>query len=259
MTFSVLIPVYNRTDTLKSAIESVLCQTFQNYEIIVIDDGSGEQVKKCLKPYMGRITYIRHKSNLGVSAARNTGIKAAKGIYIALLDSDDIWLPGKLQAQYDVLNKGVQVCHTDEFWYRRDRFVNQGKRHTRYGGRIFERVLDFCRISPSSVALHKDVFKCAGTFDKNMRVCEDYDLWLRVCSLFAVGYIPEKHIIKRAVTDDQLSDSIRHIEFIRLVSLARFIRCRKTTHAEKIAAVREINRKAGIIAKGINNFSIIPT
>lgn len=255
MTFSVIIPVYNRTETLKTAIESVLCQTFRDFEIIVADDGSDETVKRCLKPYMGLIRYIRLDKNRGVSAARNAGIKAARGEYIAFLDSDDIWLPDKLEAQHMALTKsGLFVSHTEEFWFRSDRFVNKPPKHAKQGGRIFEHVLDCCRISPSSAVIHRSVFKKAGYFDEGMRVCEDYDLWLRICSLHEVNCLPRKHIIKRAVTDDQLSASIMHIEFIRLVSLARFVKCRKTEPHHKLAALREIDRKSGIILKGINNF-----
>jgi len=212
MTFSVIIPVYNRTVTLKSAIESVLCQSFKDFEIIVVDDGSNDSVAKSLKPYMGLIHYIRIDKNKGVSHARNIGIKASNGQYIAFLDSDDLWLPNKLQAQCNELNKtGLQVCHTNEFWYRKDKFVNQGKKHNRYGGKIFDKVLDFCRISPSSVAIEKRAFDSCGMFNEKMRTCEDYDLWLRLTSKFDICYLPEKLIIKRAISDDQLSDTITHI------------------------------------------------
>lgn len=255
MTFSVIIPVYNRTNTLKSAIESVFSQTFTNYEIIIIDDGSDESVNKILKPYMGRLNYIKLKNNRGVSYARNIGIKAANGRYIAFLDSDDIWLPDKLQKQFDMFKQSaLSIIHTNEFWYKKDRFINQGKKHKRYGGKIFDKVLDFCRISPSSVAIHKDVFRNCGLFDESMRVCEDYDLWLRICAKYEVGYLSEKLIIKRAITDDQLSDSIKYIEFIRLVSLARFVHCKKLSPENKLSAIKEIRRKADIIMVGINNF-----
>lgn len=252
MTFSVIIPVYNRTDTLKTALESVLCQSFRDFEIIVTDDGSDSSVRKALLPYMPLITYLPMKKNRGVSAARNLGISHAKGEYIAFLDSDDIWLPGKLEAQYKALkDTGMSVCHTNEFWYRKDRFVNQGRKHQRYGGFIFEKILDFCRISPSSAVIRKELFASCGVFDENMRVCEDYDLWLRIALANRVCYLPEKHIIKRAVTDDQLSDSITHIEFVRLVSLARFVRCRKIYGKARSAALKEISRKSDIIGRAL--------
>jgi glycosyltransferase involved in cell wall biosynthesis len=256
MTFTVIIPVFNRTSTLKTAIESVLCQkTFMRYEIIVVDDGSDESVMQALRPYFSRIRYIRVAKNRGVSAARNLAIQKSKGDFIAFLDSDDIWLPDKLQSQYRTMkNEKTAVCHTNEFWYRKDRFVNQGKKHERYGGDIFDKVLDFCRISPSSVMIRRDVFYECGFFDENMRVCEDYDLWLRICSKYKVSYMPEKLIIKRAVTDDQLSDTIQNIEYIRLVSLARFVRCKVLSPSQKLSAVKEIARKYDIIKGAVDNF-----
>lgn len=251
MRFSVVIPVYNRTDTLRSAIESVFLQTFKDYEIIVVDDGSDLSVAESLIPYMNRIHYIRHSKNRGVSAARNTGIIAAQGEYVAFLDSDDVWLPEKLKKQNDVFAKGWMVSHTDEYWYRKDRFINQGAKHERFGGQVFTKILDICRISPSSCAVNKSVFKKCGLFDENMRVCEDYDLWLRIANEFHINYIQEKLIIKRAVTEDQLSASIKHIEFIRLVSLARFLRCRKTDLLKKTAAMAELKRKWEIASSGL--------
>lgn len=251
MTFSVVIPVYNRTDALRTAIESVFLQTFKDYEIIVVDDGSDISVPACLAPYMGRISYIRHDRNLGVSAARNTGIKHGRGEYVAFLDSDDLWLPHKLERQYQELKKGWMACHTGEFWYRENRFVNQGQKHARYGGDIFSKILDTCRVSPSTFAVHRSVFMKSGFFDEHMRTCEDYDLWLRIAAYFQISYIPEKLSIKRAVLNDQLSRGISHIEFIRLVSLARFLRCRTTTHTKKAAAMAELERKYHIVKSGL--------
>lgn len=251
MRFSVIIPVYNRTDTLRSAIESVFLQTYQDYEIIVVDDGSDLKVAQCLEPYMGRIRYIRHTKNRGVSAARNTGIIASQGEYVAFLDSDDIWLPEKLERQNEVFAKGWMICYCDEFWYKKDRFINQGPKHEKFGGQIFTKILDICRISPSSCSIHKSVFKKCGLFDENMRVCEDYDLWLRISSEYYIFFMQEKLIIRRAVTGDQLSANIMHIEFIRLVSLARFVRCRKVDFLKKNAAMAEINRKWKIVSSGL--------
>jgi glycosyltransferase involved in cell wall biosynthesis len=253
MTFSVVIPVYNRTATLKSAIESVFCQTFDDYEIIVADDGSDFAVQKCLQPYMGRIRYLRLDKNSGVSTARNDGIKAAGGEYIAFLDSDDIWLENKLELQIKYLREtGLKVCHTDEFWYKNGKFINQGKKHARYGGDIFAKVLDFCRISPSSVVLHKSVFENTGMFNPAMRVCEDYELWLRVCAMYKVCYIDKKTLIKRAVTDDQLSDTIEHIEFIRMQALSDFLNSAELTDDQRLAAEIELERKKAITSSGLD-------
>jgi len=105
---SVIIPTYNRAEYVTHAIDSVLAQTYTDYEIIVVDDGSADNTKDVLLPYMDRIRYI-YQENAGLSAARNTGIKAAKGDWIAFLDSDDEWLPGKLAVQMRAVERHPQL------------------------------------------------------------------------------------------------------------------------------------------------------
>jgi len=256
MTVSVVIPVYNRTSSLKDAVESVFLQKYPDIEIIVVDDGSDENVKKCLKPYMARIKYIRMENNRGVSSARNLGIDRARGDYIAFLDSDDLWLPEKLEEQIEFMKKEkTKVCHTDEFWYKKDRFVNQGVRHEKYGGWIFPLILDICRISPSSVIMHKTVLEKSGKFDKSLFTCEDYDLWLRIASTFKISYLPNKLVVKRAYLNDQLSLNVPYLEYYRLLSLIKFVRknCRFSYSYLK-AAYSEIERKYKIVKKGIDKY-----
>ncbi len=254
---SAVIPVYNRTETLKDAVESVLFQDYPDIEIIVVDDGSEPDLTACLKPYMNMIRFIRLDENKGVSRARNEGIKAAEGEFIAFLDSDDVWLPFKISHQMEILSReGTKVCHTNEFWYRRDRFINQSGKHARYGGRIFPKILDICRISDSSVIISREVFETAGMFDESMRVCEDYDLFLRIAALYEISYSEKKCIIKRSVTNDQLSASINHIESVRLDSLRKFLRTFSNLSPEDTAhALKEAERKEQIVKSGLNRRS----
>lgn len=256
MTVSVVIPVYNRASSLKDAVESVFSQKYSNIEIIVVDDGSDENVKKCLKSYMARIKYIRMENNRGVSSARNLGIDRAKGDYIAFLDSDDLWLPEKLEEQIKVMEEErTLICHTDEFWYKKDKFVNQGARHEKYGGWIFPSILDICRISPSSVIMHKKVLEKSGKFDENLFACEDYDLWLRIVSRFKISYLPTKLVVKRAYLNDQLSLNVPYLEYYRLLSLIKFVRknCRLSYSYLK-AVYSEIERKYNIVKKGVDKY-----
>lgn len=248
-----VIPVYNRTETLKDAVESVLFQDSGEIEIIVVDDGSETDLRPLLKPYLNIIRFIRLEKNMGVSRARNEGIKAAQGDYIAFLDSDDVWLPFKIRHQLEIMEKEQsKVCHTNEFWYKTDRFINQSKKHTRYGGDIFPKILDICRISDSSVIIAKEVFDEAGMFDESMRVCEDYDLFLRIAALYNVSYIEKKCIIKRSITNDQLSASISHIESIRLESLKKFTNSfKKLSEQYMSTALEEIKRKEQIVKSGL--------
>ncbi|TYB33529.1 MAG: glycosyltransferase [Flexistipes sinusarabici] len=256
MKVSVVIPVYNRTTSLKDAIESVFLQKYPDIEIIVVDDGSGEKVNKNLRPYMSRIKYIRAENNRGVSAARNLGIHRARGDYIAFLDSDDLWLPGKLKEQIKLMEKEkTKVCHTDEFWYKKDKFVNQGVRHKKYGGWIFPLILDICRISPSTIIMHKTVIENSGKFDENFPACEDYDFWLRIASKFKISYLPAKLVVKRAYMNDQLSLNVPYMEYYRLLSLIKFVKknCRLSYTYLK-AAYSEIERKYNIVKKGIDKY-----
>ncbi|UOD34120.1 glycosyltransferase family 2 protein [Deferribacteraceae bacterium V6Fe1] len=252
MKISVIIPVYNRIQTLKDAIESVFFQTYKNTEIIVIDDGSKVDIENYLKPYLSRIVLLKNEINRGVSFSRNLGIKVSSGEYIAFLDSDDIWLKFKLEFQLrNMIQRGSFVCHTDEFWYRKGKFLNQGEKHKKYGGKILTKILDICRISPSSILLHKSVFSKAGVFNPYLKVCEDYDLWLRLAFFNNILYLPTKTLVKRAITDDQLSLNTPYMESIRLKSLISFLRryYKLLTNEEKTAVIEEIKRKENIVRR----------
>lgn len=213
-------------------------------EVIVCDDGSSECLKTFIKPYLKKIIYIRNEINKGVSAARNTGIRAAKSDYVAFLDSDDVWLPDKLAIQLSrMVSGGFILSHTDEFWLKDDHWLNQGRKHSRSGGSIFTKVLDMCRVSPSSLVMRRD----AGFFDEDLRVCEDYEFILRMSLYNKIDYVRQKLLIKRAVTGDQLSSGIKHIESVRLGILERFAAAHPEIDGEnKEALEKELSRKRAI-------------
>ncbi|MGA1846382.1 glycosyltransferase family 2 protein [Deferribacter abyssi] len=252
---SVIIPVYNRITVLKDAIESVLCQTFKNVEIIIVDDGSSVDIAIAIKPYRNLVKYVRFENNKGVSAARNVGIRLAKGEYIAFLDSDDIWLPFKLERQISFMKQNnFNVCHTDEFWYKNGVFINQGKKHKKFGGKILTKILDHCRISPSSFIAKKEVFNKAGIFNESLPIAEDYDLWLRVALFYQIGFLNLKTIIKRFFLNDHLSHCVKNIEYYRLLALLKFYSKYKThfNHEEKLKIIQTINKKENIVASGLS-------
>lgn len=252
MKVSVIIPVFNRTSPLKDAIESIFCQSYLDYEIIVVDDGSKQDVQKSLTPYLDRIIYLKNEKNMGVSFSRNLGIKHSNGEFIAFLDSDDLWLNFKLSLQIKEMEKrNLMVCHTDEFWFKKDRFINQGEKHKRYGGFILNKILDICRISPSSVLIHKSVFEKAGLFDESMRACEDYELWLRIALYYEILYLDVKTTVKRSITNDQLSLNTPFMEQMRLNALIRFYDnfYKNIPEYSKIEVEKEIKRKQKITKK----------
>ena len=136
--FSVIIPTYNRAHMLERAIKSVLAQTYKNFELIVVDDGSTDETKELLSKYKD-IHYYKI-DNSGVSFARNFGVSKSKGKYLCFLDSDDEWLNEKLKAQYQQIeNTRCLIVYGEETWFRNGIRVNKKKIHQKSGGDIFNR------------------------------------------------------------------------------------------------------------------------
>ena len=221
---SVIIPTFNRASVFSRAVESVFSQTFKNFELIVIDDGSEDNTSEMIMKFGKPVRYFQIQHS-GVSKARNTGIEKANGEWISFLDSDDYWLPQKLEKQlaYLEIHPEYRICHTDEIWIKNGRRINQGKKHIKYSGWFFYPSLRLCLISPSTVIIHREVFNKAGKFDEDFKFVEDYELWLRITSRYPVGYVSEKLIVKTGGHSDQLSSSIEGIEKYRIQALEKFI------------------------------------
>ena len=252
MKISVIIPTYNRKHTLQRAIDSVLAQTFKPFEIIIVDDGSKDGTKEWLLQNYPSVQYI-HQPNNGVSSARNKGIQISQGSWIALLDSDDEWMPEKLeyQSRFLEMNRDSSFCHTNEIWIRNGVRVNQMKKHKKYGGDIFKYCLDICRISPSSSIIKKDVFEEVGAFDESLTVCEDYDLWLRVTAKFNILFLDEPLIKKYGGHLDQLSRVPEGIEQYRIRSLEKILSMGSLTETQFRSAKDMLIHKLNIYAKGL--------
>ena len=252
MKISVIIPTFNRKHTLQRAIDSVLAQTFKPYEIIIVDDGSKDGTKEWLLQNYPSVQYI-HQPNNGVSSARNKGIQISQGSWIALLDSDDEWMPEKLeyQSRFIEVNKDSSFCHTNDIWIRNGVRVNQMKKHKKYGGDIFKHCLDICRISPSSSIINKDVFEEVGAFDESLTVCEDYDLWLRVTAKFNILFLDEPLIKKYGGHLDQLSRVPEGIEQYRIRSLEKILSMDSLTETQFRSAKDMLIHKLNIYAKGL--------
>jgi len=247
---SVIIPTYNRSRMLKEAIDSVLSQDYPHFELVVVDDGSTDATAELLQAYGQDLVVIR-QPNRGVSAARNAGIAAASGRYIAFLDSDDLWLPQKLTRQVRFFNQypDALVCQTEEIWMRNGRRVNPGLRHRKLSGMIFEPSLHLCLISPSAVMIRRSLFRAVGRFDENLPACEDYDLWLRVGSRHPVYLIPEAGIIKRGGHPDQLSKT-PGLDKYRIRSLVKILESNLLSREQTAAAVIVLRKKCAIYAGG---------
>ena len=247
---SVIIPAFNRAHTLPKALDSVLSQTLKPREIIVVDDGSTDETNAVLANYPGLC--IISQDNRGVSAARNVGIEKAGGDWIAFLDSDDEWLSDKLEKQWDAIcNDDKLICHTDEIWIRNGQRVNPMKKHKKFGGIIYERCLPLCVISPSSVMIHRSVFKDVGVFDESLEVCEDYDLWLRICAKYSVLFIDEPLIVKYGGHEDQLSRKHWGMDRFRVKALEKVIASGVLNDEDEKETVNMILQKCGIIINGM--------
>jgi len=252
MKISVIIPTYNRIDLLKRAIDSVLNQSIQPFDIIVVDDGSTDGTSDMIQQKYKSINLIQQK-NSGVSVARNNGIKNAQGDWIALLDSDDEWKKNKLAEQVNKLtdNPKYDFCHTNEIWIRNGIRVNQKKRHKKYGGFIFDKCLDICRISPSSVLFNKNIFNHVGWFNDKLPVCEDYDLWLRITAEFEILFIDKPLIVKYGGHNDQLSHSVEAIESFRIKALESLLENSDLSKNNRVHAVEMIIKKLNIYLNGL--------
>lgn len=249
---SVIIPTYNRKNLLKRALHSVNNQTFVPREIIVVDDGSSDGTKDWVLERFPDVRYI-YQDNSGVSSARNAGIKEAIGSWIAFLDSDDEWMSNKLEQQKRVINSFQEawLCHTNEIWIRNGVRVNQMKKHQKYGGNVFENCLDICRISPSSVLIKKEVFEMVGLFDESLKVCEDYDLWLRITAVLPVIFLDQPLIIKYGGHTDQLSRVDSGIEKYRIQSLEKILSSNSLSISQSKIAISQLIKKLKIFSNGL--------
>ena len=244
MKISVVIPTFNRANFILKAIHSIKEQSIPVNEIIVVDDGSTDNTKEVLQDL--DIVYIYQK-NSGVSGARNTGIKCAKNNWIAFLDSDDTWHETKIekQVEFHKSNLNILLSHTNELWKRGEKIINQKKHQQKPSGFCFLENLEACKIGPSTVMIHKDIFSEIGLFDEDLIVCEDYDLWLRISKEFEIGYLKEKLITKYAGHENQLSFTTFAIDQYRIQALEKHLESDYKDDVQK-----ELIKKIELILKG---------
>ena len=249
---SVIIPTFNRAWKVCRAIRSVLDQTFSDYEIIVVDDASTDDTGKSLEEFAGSIKLITHVENRGVSASRNSGIEGAKGNCIAFLDSDDYWLPEKLETQISFFreNPDALICQANEIWVRKGRRVNPAKKHIKPSGDIFVPSLKLCLVSPSAVMVKRSLFDEVGLFDEEFPVCEDYDLWLRISHKYPVYLIQKDLLVKEGGASDQLSASMKGMDRFRIRSMVKLLRKSELSKEQEKALLKELDKKCRVYGEG---------
>ena len=234
-----------------NTLQSVFSQSLPPTEVIVVDDGSTDDTREIVRNQFPDVRYL-FQQNKGVSSARNTGIKAASGDWIALLDSDDHWQPDKLKQQCEQLcaSPDYKICHSDEIWIRNGRRVNPMKKHAKQGGHIFRQCLPLCVISPSAVLIHRDLFNEVGLFDERLPACEDYDLWLRICALHPVLYIDKPLITKTGGHADQLSRRHWGMDRFRIHALENILASNTLDTTNHAAALSTLLEKLAIVING---------
>jgi len=254
---SVIIPTYNRAAFLKEAIQSVWDQCLlsgedsgKNLDLIVIDDGSTDETAQMVAAFKKPVLY-HYQPQRGVSAARNKGLDLARGDYIAFLDSDDLWKKEKLRVQMSLMTAlpKTMACYTEETWIRKGVFVNPKKRHRKYSGWVFEKVLPLCLLSLSSALFRREIFDEIGRFDESLPVCEDYDLGIRLAHRYPFRFIDRPLIIKRGGHADQLSRKYWGMDRFRVEALEKALSL-SLTPCQKESVKSEIVKKCQILITG---------
>jgi len=237
-TVSVIIPTYNRANLVDKAIKSVLSQTYQDFEIIVIDDGSTDNTEEIIRGFKDkRVKYIKkYKKNRGISATRNIGIKVARGKYIASLDSDDEWLPDKLDKQIKILQDGPpelgvvysNSCYIDES----GKNMNKLPKPKKLEGYIYEDLLGGNYVgTPSTVLIRKECFQQVGLFDDLLNTQADWDMWIRIAKYYRFALI-KTPLVRYRLHSNQLSKNLG----VKIISANRIL--------VKYANELEIRRRA---------------
>jgi len=202
---SVVLPVYNGARFLQQAVESVFEQTYAHIEILAIDDGSTDDSEKILHAFGNRISVVR-QANAGVAAARNRGVRAARGEFVAFLDQDDWWLPTKIAKQVSAFaaDPNVDLVHTGVAHFRNatGTFVGRLNPNTNPGelvGSCYERLLQDNSIYNTTVMVRRSAVEAVGGFDTTIEgnTVADYDLWLRLARASRFAFIPEELAVFR--------------------------------------------------------------
>jgi glycosyltransferase involved in cell wall biosynthesis len=234
-TVSVIIPTYNRARVLCRSAESVLAQTYRDFELIIVDDGSTDNTEEVVRSYSDpRIRFIRHEKNRGVSVARNIGIKAARGEFIAFNDSDDIWLPQNLELKVKLLDShpdtalvcsdyyifdghtGANLCR---FWDNRQyRYLLEFDEGTQQP--IIGKLARVTLLSPLAIIMRRRVFDDVGYFDESLHCAEDWDMWFRILQRFSIRFI-NLPLARYRKHDAQLSTDFHEIFLAKVTVLKK--------------------------------------
>ena len=256
---SVILPTYNCASYLPPAIESVLAQSYADFELLVVDDGSTDDTGKVLERYTadGRVRFVHHAENTGPSATRNRGIRLSTGDLLAFLDADDVWAPGKLEAQVTALaSDEADVCGVGCRWLRPGGKEVIDSKQPPYSGDALYRELLFKNTVPgssSSIMVRRKCFDEVGMFDEELRAVEDREMWLRLAAQFRFVFVREPLVsINRRRVDSAVQDPARMARgrqaFIRKLERnmpSRFRRLLPQVRQESYLSIANEYRAAG--------------
>lgn len=252
---SVIIPTYNRRPFLKKALDSVFLQTKPCHEILIIDDGSTDGTEQFVREYSVNsqqpLRYL-YQENKGAASARNLGIKNASGNILCFLDSDDYFLPEKIELQKKTLDEsGLLISHTEEKWLRRGQHLNKKQKHHPPDGHIFADCLPMCVVGMSTVMVRRELFDSCGLFDESLPCCEDYDLWLRVSSREKFKLVPKQLTVKNGGRADQLSVIHRvGMDKYRIKALVNLLDNTELSDDQYRLALNALRKKCRIYGEG---------
>lgn len=259
---SIVIPTYNRRAMVREAIASVIAQRGTQFELIVADDGSmdgtAEELDRLAASASAEnadciLMCVVRCENRGPAAARNAGVAIASAPMLAFLDSDDLWMPDKLQRQIAFMqaHPDCAISQTGEIWIRDGRRVNPGLRHRKRAGDLFIDSLRTCLISPSAVIMRTELFGAAGGFDERLAAAEDYDLWLRILAVHEVGLLPDPLVTRRAGHPGQLSATVPAIDRFRIFALMKLLVDSDLDEQRRRAVCDVLAEKCAIYAQGL--------
>ena len=205
-TVSVIIHTYNNEKFIVETVESVLNQTYKDYEIIIVDDGSVDGTRDALIPYMQKIRY-HYKENGGIASAKNAGICLSQTEFVAFLDHDDLWVPDKLQLQMECFNENLQVGLVySKYTSFRDGKELRTKPEKGYSGWIFKELLSKSFIQTSTVVVKRECLDAVGPYDETFSLGDEYDMFLRIAQKFQCGFV-DKGLTRYRVHDTNASNN----------------------------------------------------
>lgn len=280
---SVVIPTHNRAMLLRRAVDSVLSQSISDLELVVVSDGSTDDTCQVMQNYIekdARVTFIHYSNALGANHARNTGIKACMGQYIAFLDDDDEWYPTKLEKQIAIFqqNESIGLVYAGVNIVQQDKGTHYFTIPKDKGNLSKEILFRNCITTTSSVVVKKRILDEVGGFDENLPANQDYDLWIRCLQITEVGYVSEpllnyyvstnanqisshteKYVIAAEIIDSKYKDLLAFLtkeetsrrEAIKYSDLAKTALKNNSKEECRVFCVKSYNNKPSLLTIGL--------